>query len=118
MPLRQKVTGACAALGIALLVAGCGGSQDPLRTADAAPPFFDGSWDGFWFIPLFFWRLTGNVYGLYAVSTTPAYWFGYLVGVAVFVIIITPLARWVGFGAFLLGVAVGYIVMAIINATN
>ena len=94
MPLRQKVAGACAALGLVLALAGCGGAQNPMRTANAAPPFFDGWWDGLWAIPLFVWRITGHVYALHIAHAGTVYQTGWIFGAICFVLVVAWLLRW------------------------
>lgn len=70
-------------LGLAVLVAGCGGAQNPLRL-DTPPThsFFDGMWDGFTLPVVLLMRLArSRDYGWISNSPADAYYIGYLFGV-------------------------------------
>lgn len=62
MPLRRKVTSAGMALGLVLLLAGCGGPQNPWKVGNYA--FFNGWWDGFTALLLAIGKIFGGDYGL------------------------------------------------------
>lgn len=73
--------------GLCLLLAGCGGPQNPLRFGGAEQPFWNGLWDGMTIVITFVLELIGDrKYGIYDVHQhTVAHDFGFVVGASGFV---------------------------------
>jgi hypothetical protein len=122
MPLRRKVLGAVPALGLVVLLAGCGGPKNPVRTVNSAAPFFDGWWDGVWEIPVFIWKLitTGHTYNLHLAHAGSQYNIGWIVGMIVFfVLVYWIVGSFFDFaGGVLLGIAVVLVVALIIGISH
>jgi hypothetical protein len=99
VPFKRKVTGAIAALGALMLVAGCGGPQNPL-THDQLPghlsgTFWDGFVDGFTAVFVLLLRVTGNDYQLFATGASSAYRDGFVIGILVFIgLMVSIWRRW------------------------
>lgn len=121
MPVRQKIMGACVALGSVLLFAGCGGSQNPARgggyitNSPALNRLGDGLWDGAWAIPLLLWRMSGNFYPLYPNHFGLAYFIGFAIAALVVAGAIAGLLAWLGLRGFMIGMAAMLLVIMIFS---
>lgn len=93
MPLRQKVISAGMALGLVVLLAGCGGSQNPWKVQTGISNWFvNGIWDGLLAVPVWFFLnvLGGNRHQLYTRNAVIGY---YIIYVIVLVIVISAIIR-------------------------
>ncbi len=80
--------------GLALLTAGCGGPQNPLRFNGNSTSIVNGLWDGFTFPIVFVMDLfKTRDYSLYDHSHTDIYVVGYVVGILIFVSVLSWLLR-------------------------
>jgi hypothetical protein len=114
MPFRQKVMSAGAALGLVLVVAGCGGQQNPIRTVNSAAPFFDGWWDGLWAVPLFIGRITGHNYGLHTLHAGTLYSTGWVFGFLSFWFVAWMLVSGFDLSRFAFGAVLVLLIFALI----
>ena len=74
--------------GLCLLLAGCGGNQNPLQLSGAAKPFWNGLWDGITIVIALVMELVSDhqKYGIYdAHQHARAYDVGYVLGVGGFI---------------------------------
>jgi hypothetical protein len=70
---------------LAVLVAGCGGHQNPLHVHVLVPRFFSGLWDGLTILVGFIaWLINSSRYGLIAHHHGGWYLIGYVLGVLLF----------------------------------
>lgn len=79
---HKRLPGLALGIFFLLVVAGCGGPQNPHRfDTGKTPLFFSGGWDGLW-APLLGLQdfLHGSGYQLYWFGNAPSYLVGYIVG--------------------------------------
>jgi hypothetical protein len=81
--------------GMVLLVAGCGGKQNPVRIDTGSEnSFFNGFWDGFTVLVVFVKDILESPdYQLYARSAPANYKIGYVLGVVLMVAVVLSIAR-------------------------
>jgi hypothetical protein len=96
MPLKRKAGYAFCATGLVVLLAGCGGKQNPERfNSGITPAIFNGFWDGFTFPAVLYKDIFNNGgYGLYHHGFAWLYLAGYVVGIAVDVIALLAIFGW------------------------
>lgn len=80
---------------LVLLLAGCGGEQNPVRPdVGSRSGFFDGLWDGFSVLVVVLLDLARDRdYLLYDRSGTDAYLVGYVLGVILLIMIVSAMLR-------------------------
>jgi hypothetical protein len=86
MPLRRKVLGAVPALGLVVLLAGCGGQQNPWKVKTGISNWFvNGIWDGLLAVPIWFFLnvLGGHKHQLYTRDASIGYYIVYLIALAI-----------------------------------
>ena len=81
--------------GMVLLLAGCGGRQNPVRLEGGNNSnFFNGVWDGFTVpLVLILHLMRGRDYLYYNHSAPNIYFFGYILGVALMVAVVLAIIR-------------------------
>lgn len=75
--------------GSTLLLAGCGGPQNPVRIGEPASLFWSGLWDGLTVFIAFIGQVFNRNYGIYAIHQhSLAYNGGYVLGVCLAVAVL------------------------------
>ena len=92
--MKSKLAGLVLSIGITLLAAGCGGSQNPYKLdTGTTHPVFNGMWDGFtvWLVFLKDIRSSAD-YQLYTHNASGFYALGYIIGIIFLVIFLSSVA--------------------------